>query len=385
MLSGARSPAYTVSTFSRQSCQANINYFYFKDTKNEAQRTSAACLKLYSWWVAKLGFNQSINEIVNKQVLGVLLCARPPGYSAGKDGQNSCPHVAYSPGGEQTGFEYLWLHEVTDLNLHSVRLSCLRGLCGADFFSPLGLPVSLTCHLWWRPSRAPHCAGPICVSFLLLRGPAPRVCLQALCTTKTNSQQASQVPMRGQACWPRAPGDKAFSLPERYPSQSRSSGAGLSWDRWSPAGWRWPHSDQCVWSWCRPRSRSARTCPPWCLGWRSPNRKFSLRGGYNPRTHGNVQADGQHVSSVIWLDLLHDIHPLSEDEETAAQGLAQRGSAPRSSDSPGLWLFYLAASGDIYLSSQSSTKSGLIAAGSQALEVVARRNIFNVKMVDYVN
>lgn len=54
-----------------------------------------------------MGFNQSTNELINKRVLGVLLCTRHPGYSRGKDGQNSCPHVAYSLEGEQAMFKYL--------------------------------------------------------------------------------------------------------------------------------------------------------------------------------------------------------------------------------------------------------------------------------------
>lgn len=35
---------------------------------------------------------------------------------------------------------------------------------------------------------------------------------------------------------------------------------------WNPTQLRLSHSDQSAWSWCHPQSKSAQTCPRWCLG-----------------------------------------------------------------------------------------------------------------------
>lgn len=137
------------------------------------------------------------------------------------------------------------------------------------------------------------------------------VLLKGLCGVRSTASGMPGCQVRGWACGPRALADTAFSLPEKYPWQNHSWGAGLRSGHWSPGGWRWPHSGQCVWSWCHPRSKSAPTCPPWCLG----QRTLRVRGGHNPSTHGACGMT-QNLLSMIWLALLYIIHSPSKDEET---------------------------------------------------------------------
>lgn len=97
-------------------------------------------------------------------------------------------------------------------------------------------------------------------------------------------------------------------LPEKCPWQSHSWEAEQMSSHWNPALLRWSHSDQSAWSLCHPQSKSAQTCPQWCLGKKKArqserNSNLKIRSEWKIR----VWSDSWNwsVRPLVWLGTIY--------------------------------------------------------------------------------